>query len=141
MALWAKRLPMQVAGHQGPGLKDDIFLKVLCGFLHGRQVLGLAMGAGRRSRHPNGPVNMVGLGPHPSRMSYRRPALFLDPLVGQRGLFDLLSLCLRVFVLIRLELPSMQGLKFGPQFGILPFQPPDPLVPDFYLAIKPLDDA
>jgi len=35
----------------------------------------------------------------------------------------------------------MQGLKFGLQFGILPFQPPDPLLPALNLAIKTLYDS
>ena len=131
MAPRAERLPMQIAGHQGPGLDDDIFLNVLRAFLHRRQVVGLAMGADRRSRHMNGPVNTVRLGPHPSRMSYRRPAFFLFPLVGQGGPLDLLSPRLRVFLLIRLKLPSMQGLKFRLQFRILPFQNAYPLIPDF----------
>jgi hypothetical protein len=34
----------------------------------------------------------------------------------------------------------MQGSKFRLQLGILPFQHAYPLIPDFYLAIKAIDD-
>ena len=67
MAPHAQCLPMQIAGHQGLGPDDDIFLNVLRAFLHRRQEVGLAMGADRRSRHMNGPINTVRLGPETSK--------------------------------------------------------------------------
>ena len=122
---------MHIAGNQGPRLNDDIFLDVLRAFLHWGQVMGLAMGADRRSWHVNRPVYPVRLGPHPSRMSYRGPALFRCILPGQGGSLDLLSVPLCLFLPIRLKLPMMQDLKFGLQFHILPFQNPDPVIPGF----------
>ncbi len=88
----------------------------------------------------NGPVNMVRLGPSPSGVSYRRPALFPLSLVGRGSLLVLLCARLRAFLLIRLELPSMQRLEFGFKFRVLSFQKTDPLIPDFEVAIKEIDD-
>ena len=122
----AERLPMQIAGDHGTGPDDDIFLKVLHAFFHRRQVVGLAMGAERRSRHINGPVNTIRLGPYPSRMSHRCPT-FLLPLLGQCGALDIL----RVFLLIRLKLPLMQCLKLRLEFRILPLQNAYPIIPGF----------
>jgi hypothetical protein len=122
---------MQIAYHHGLGLDHDIFLNVLRAFLYRPQVLGLAMGADRRSRHVNGLINTARFGPHPSRMSCRRPAFFLFPLVGRGGPLDLLSASLRVFLLIRSKLPSMQCLKLRFKFHILPLQNTYPLIPGF----------
>src|SRR5512134_3721423 len=100
MTSWTKRLPMPIASHPGAGPDDDIFLNMLRGFLHGRQILGVAMGADGRSRHMNAPVQMARVGSHPSRMSYGHPALFLFLPVGQRDLLVLLFGRLCVFFLI-----------------------------------------
>ena len=61
----------------------------------------------------------------------RRPPFFLFPFPRRGGTLAILPVRLRLFLLIQLKLPMMQGLKFSLQFRILPLQNPDPVIPGF----------